>query len=56
MAKKKGTIVIKLLSTEGTGVFYMARRNPRTKPEKMEVRKYDPRLRKHVLFKEAKVK
>lgn len=56
MAKKRGTIVVKLLSTEGTGVFYVAKRNPRTKPEKMEVRKYDRRARKHVIFKETKIK
>ena len=56
MAKKRGVIVIKLLSTEGTGTFYVAKRNPRTKPEKMEVRKYDKRVRKHVLFKETKIK
>jgi large subunit ribosomal protein L33 len=56
VAKKRGVIVIKLLSTEGTGTFYVAKRNPRTKPEKMELRKYDRRLRKHVLFKETKIK
>jgi large subunit ribosomal protein L33 len=56
VAKKRGTIVVKLLSTEGTGVFYVAKRNPRTKPEKMEVRKYDRRARKHVIFKETKIK
>jgi len=55
MAKKRGALVIKLLSTEGTGVFYMAKKNPKT-TTKMEVRKYDSRLRKHVLFRETKVK
>ena len=54
VAKKRGVIVVKLLSTEGTGTFYVAKRNPRTKPEKMELRKYDRRIRRHVLFKETK--
>ncbi len=56
MAKKNAGATIKLLSTEGTGFFYVAHKNPRKKPEKMEVRKYDPVVRKHVLFKEAKIK
>lgn len=56
MAKKKGTLAIKLLSTEGTGFFYVGRRNPKSKTEKMSVRKYDPKVRRHVIFKEAKIK
>lgn len=56
MAKKTATIQIKLLSSEGTGYFYVTRKNARTKPEKMELLKYDPVVRKHVLFKEAKIK
>lgn len=56
MAKKNATIKIKLLSTADTGFFYVTRKNPRTKTEKMEVRKYDPVARKHVAFKEAKIK
>lgn len=56
MAKKRGALVIKLLSTEGTGTFYVAKKNPKTQTTKMEVRKYDSRIRKHVLFKEAKIK
>lgn len=56
MAKKKAGMVIKLLSTEGTGTFYVAKKNPRTHTAKMEVRKYDRRIRKHVMFKEAKIK
>jgi len=56
MAKKNTTIDIKLESTAGTGFFYVAKRNPRKKPEKMEVRKYDPEKREHVLFKEKKIK
>lgn len=56
LAKKNATIAIKLLSSEGTGYFYVAHKNPRKKPEKMEVRKYDPVVRKHVQFKETKIK
>lgn len=56
MAKKNAGIAIKLLSTADTGYFYVASKNPRKKPEKMEKRKYDPVVRKHVLFKEAKIK
>ncbi|MFN7710637.1 MAG: 50S ribosomal protein L33 [Holosporales bacterium] len=53
---KATTIKIKLLSTADTGFFYVTKKNPRTKTEKMEVRKYDPVVRKHVMFKEAKIK
>ena len=47
---------IKLVSTEGTGHFYTTTKNKRTMPEKMEIKKYDPVVRKHVLCKEAKIK
>ncbi len=47
---------IKLVSSEGTGHFYTTTKNKRTMPEKMEVKKYDPVVRKHVLYKEAKIK
>ncbi len=53
---KSNTINIKLESTAGTGYFYVAKKNPRTLTEKMQVRKYDPVARKHVVFKEAKLK
>lgn len=53
---KSATIAVKMLSTADTGFFYVAKRNPRKKPEKMEMRKYDPVVRKHVLFKETKIK
>ncbi|MGB0672077.1 MAG: 50S ribosomal protein L33 [Rhodospirillales bacterium] len=53
---KPNTIVVKLLSTAGTGFFYVKKKNPRNQTEKMEFRKYDPVARKHVLFKEAKIK
>lgn len=56
MAKKNATIAVKMLSTADTGFFYVAHKNPRKKPEKFEFRKYDPVARKHVLFKETKIK
>ena len=55
MAKGK-TILIKLESSAGTGYFYVRKKNPRTLTEKLELKKYDPRVRKHVLFKETKIK
>ena len=51
---KAATMTVKMLSTAGTGFFYVKKRNPRKQPEKMEMRKYDPVARKHVAFKEAK--
>ncbi|MEE2995959.1 MAG: 50S ribosomal protein L33 [Pseudomonadota bacterium] len=53
---KSNTIVIKLLSSADTGYYYVAKKNPRTQTEKLEFRKYDPVARKHVMFKEAKIK
>ncbi len=53
---KANTITIKLESSEGTGYFYVAKKNPRTQTEKLEFRKYDPIARKHTVFKEAKIK
>ena len=53
---KANTVVVKLLSTADTGYFYVAKKNPRTQTEKLEFRKYDPVARKHVMFKEAKIK
>jgi large subunit ribosomal protein L33 len=47
---------IKLLSTAGTGFFYVTKKNPRTATEKISFRKYDPVARKHVVFKETKIK
>lgn len=49
-------IKIKLESTAGTGHFYTTTKNPRENPEKMEIRKYDPVVRKHVIYKEKKIK
>ena len=47
---------IKLLSTAGTGHFYTTTKNKRLHPEKMELKKFDPMVRKHVAYKEAKIK
>ncbi len=55
MAKPK-TIQIKLVSTAKTGYYYVTKKNPSSQTEKLEVRKYDPVVRKHVTFKEAKIK
>ena len=53
---KPATLQVKMVSTADTGYFYVAKKNPRTKPEKLELMKYDPKARKHVLFKESKMK
>jgi large subunit ribosomal protein L33 len=53
---KKSTILVKLVSTAGTGYFYVKKRNPRKQTEKLSFRKYDPRAQKHVEFKEQKMK
>ena len=53
---KATTIKIKLLSTADTGYFYVTKKNSRTMTEKMTKRKYDPIARRHVDFKETKIK
>ncbi len=53
---KPTTIKIRLNSTAGTGHFYVTKKNARTMTEKMTVRKYDPVVRKHVEYKEGKIK
>lgn len=53
---KSVTIKIRLVSTADTGYFYVTKKNTRTMTEKMAVKKYDPVARKHVEFKEAKIK
>jgi large subunit ribosomal protein L33 len=47
---------IKLLSSAGTGHFYVTMKNKRLHPEKLETSKYDPVVRKHVAYKETKIK
>lgn len=53
---KASTVKIRLNSSAGTGFFYVTKKNSRTQTEKMVVRKYDPVARKHVEFKEGKIK
>ena len=47
---------IRLMSSAGTGHYYTTTKNRRLHPEKMEVTKYDPRVRQHVIYKETKIK
>ncbi len=47
---------IKLVSSAGTGHFYTTTKNKRTMTEKLEIRKFDPVMRKHVIYKEGKIK
>jgi large subunit ribosomal protein L33 len=53
---KATTIKIRLVSTADTGYFYVTKKNSRTMTEKMTKTKYDPVARKHVEFKESKIK
>jgi large subunit ribosomal protein L33 len=53
---KAASLKIKLLSTADTGYFYVTKKNARTKTEKLAFKKYDPVARKHVEFKETKIK
>ena len=54
MASKRDKI--RLVSSAGTGHFYTTDKNKKNMPEKMEVKKYDPVVRKHVSYTEAKIK
>ena len=47
---------IRLISTAGTGHFYTTVKNKRNTPDKMQIKKYDPVVRKHVAYKEGKIK
>ncbi|MBT3070067.1 50S ribosomal protein L33 [Rhodomicrobium sp. Az07] len=53
---KPVTQKIKLVSTAGTGYYYVTKKNPRNLTEKLALRKYDPVVKHHVEFKEAKIK
>lgn len=53
---KPTTVKIKLVSTADTGYFYVTFKNPRNVTEKLEKKKYDPVAKKHVVFKEYKIK
>ena len=48
--------LIRLVSSAGTGHFYTTDKNKRTTPDKIEIKKFDPVVRKHVIYKEAKIK
>ena len=54
MASKRDKI--RMISTAGTGHFYTTTKNKRTTPDKLEIKKYDPKARKHVMYKETKLK
>jgi large subunit ribosomal protein L33 len=54
MASKRDKI--KLVSTADTGHYYTTSKNKRLHPDKMEVKKFDPVVRKHVIYKESKIK
>jgi large subunit ribosomal protein L33 len=47
---------IRLVSSAGTGHFYTTDKNKRNMPGKMEIKKFDPVVRKHVVYKETKLK
>ena len=47
---------VRMNSSAGTGHFYTTDKNKRTTPEKLEIKKYDPVVRKHVMYKEGKIK
>jgi large subunit ribosomal protein L33 len=53
---KGGREKIKLESSAGTGHFYTTDKNKKTKPEKIEIMKFDPKARKHVMYKETKLR
>ena len=53
---KASSVKIRLNSTADTGYFYVTKKNSRTMKDKLEIKKYDPTVRKHVTFKEDKIK
>lgn len=53
---KKNILLVKLVSSADTGFYYVTKKNPKTKTEKLSLKKYDPKVRKHVVFNEAKIK
>jgi large subunit ribosomal protein L33 len=53
---KSSTIKVKLVSSADTGFFYVTRKNSRTQTDKLVKKKYDPVARKHVEFREGKIK
>jgi large subunit ribosomal protein L33 len=53
---KAATVKIKLVSSADTGFYYVTKKNSRTKTEKLVLKKYDPVAKKHVEFRESKIK
>jgi large subunit ribosomal protein L33 len=53
---KSNTLLIKLVSSADTGYYYVTKKNPRKTTDKLELKKYDPVARKHVVFREGKIK
>ena len=53
---KSSTIKVKLVSSADTGFYYVTKKNSRTQTEKMVKKKYDPVAKKHVEFRESKIK
>lgn len=56
MAKKGAREIVRLVSSAGTGFFYTSQKNKKNTTSKLEIKKYDPKARKHVVFKEGKSK
>ena len=53
---KPNSVLIRMQSSANTGFFFVAKKNARKQTGKLELKKYDPVVRKHVLFKETKLK
>lgn len=53
---KKNTVLIRLVSSAKTGFFYVKKKNPKKLTKKLSFMKFDPIIRKHVEFKEEKIK
>ena len=53
---KKNIVLVKLASSASTGYYYVAKKNPKKQTGKLSFKKYDPVVRKHVVFNEAKLK
>ena len=56
MLKKGSRELIKLISSAKTGTFYITRKNKKTSKEKLKLRKYDSKIKKHTIFHETKLK
>ncbi len=52
---KKSTVLFKLVSSGGSGYFVVRKKNPKKLVKKLSLRKYDPKLRRRVIFNEAKL-